>query len=69
MEGGVVDPGVPGLGDDKRRGRNNSFPLLCAEEHGDEEDPGEDEAMDIDEVPDASHSDGMAIGVPTIGVR
>lgn len=61
MEGGVVDPGVPSLRDDQRRSGNNPLPLLCAEEHGDEEDSRDDEAMNIDEVPDAGYADGMPI--------
>ena len=61
MEGGVVDPGIPGLQNHGWRGGDQALPLLSRAEHGDEVDAAEDEAMHVDEVPHACHADGVPV--------
>jgi len=47
----VVYPRVPCLQEDERRSWHNSPPLLGVEEHDDEENASDDEAVNVDEVP------------------
>ena len=61
MKRGVVDPGIPCLQDDRGRSGHQTPPLVGGEEHGDEVHAAEDEAMHVDEVPDARNTDGMPV--------
>jgi len=60
-EGRVVDKNVPSLEKNEARSRDDASPLLGGEQHDDEKDASDDEAMDINEVPNASDANGVAI--------
>ena len=61
VEGGVMDPGIPRLQDDRGRYRHETPPLVSCEKHGDEVHAAKDEAMHVDEVPDARYANSMPV--------
>src|SRR6185437_8292734 len=61
MQGSVMDPHVPALQKHKRGGGHNAPPLLGGKQQTDENNSCDDEAMHVDEVPDARDADGMPV--------
>ena len=61
MKRSVVHPRVPCLQEDKRRSRHNAPPLLCVKEHTDENNTGNDKAVNVDEVPNPGNTDRVPI--------
>ena len=57
----VVHPRVPCLQEDERRSRHNTPPLLGIEEHDDEENAGDDEAVHVDEVPNPRNTNCVPV--------
>ena len=61
MECRVVYPGVPCLQQHQRRSGHDPPPLLGIEEHDDEENARDDEAVNVDEVPNPRNADGVPV--------
>ena len=61
VERRIVYPCVPGLQQHKRRLGNEPPPLLGIEQHDDEEETREDEAVNVEKVPRAGDADGMPV--------
>src|SRR5690242_1527730 len=61
MKRRVVDPGVPRLQKYEWRRWHNAPPLLGVEQHDDEDNSSNDEAVHIDEVPYPRNADGVPV--------
>ena len=58
---GVVYEGVPRLQEHERRSGHNPPPLLGIEEHDGEHNARDDEAVNVDEVPDPRNPNGVTV--------
>ena len=61
MKRRVVHPRVPCLQENERRSGHNTPPLLGIEEHNDEENAGDDEAVNVDEVPNPRNTNCVPV--------
>ena len=57
----VVHPGIPCLQEDEWRSGHNPPPLLGIKEHEDEKNAGENEPVNVDEVPDPRNADRVPV--------
>jgi len=61
VAGGVVDPCVPCLQQHQSRLGHKPPPLLGVEEHGYQEDAGDNESVNVEEVPASGDANGMPV--------
>ncbi len=61
VKSGVVYEGVPRLQEHERRSRHNPPPLLGIEQHHGEDNARDDEAVNVDEVPDPRNPNGVTV--------
>ena len=61
MKSRIVHPRVPCLQENERRSGHDAPPLLRVKEHDDEENASDDEAVNVDEVPNPRNTDCVPV--------
>ena len=61
MKIGIVNEGIPGLHEDPGRSRNEPLPLIACQQAHDKEQAGENEPINVDEVPRACNPNRVPI--------